>query len=355
MQVLRIVARLNHLGDTFKAVRPVQRQGLHAAVTAPDRNSRNSPNDQEHNHMTVKVRQALRTDLASLFAIRDAVRENRARPGSISAEQVCRELEVTGRGWVVEVDGEVVGFAIGNARSGNVWALFVAPAAEGRGYGRRLHTEMVQWLWSQGLGRLWLTTGAGTRALGFYQQLGWRIVGSTASGEVCLELCRPGVDLERSSDFKAPIRCAVQEDNAAMVRIWLECSRLSHDFVPYEYWLERAPDMERLYLPNAESYVVSVAGELAGFASLMENHLAALFVQPSAQGRGYGRVLLNVVQGIRDTLSLCVYAKNTRAVQFYRNSGFRVVAERPEAQTRQPELVMEWSRRDADPTATISP
>ena len=38
----------------------------------------------------------------------------------------------------------------------------------GRGDVRTLHDEMVGWLWSQGVRKLWLTTEAGTRAEHFY-------------------------------------------------------------------------------------------------------------------------------------------------------------------------------------------
>jgi GNAT superfamily N-acetyltransferase len=78
----------------------------------------------------------------------------------------CLEL---GRGWVVEIQGGIVGFAIANATDGNVWALFVHPDHERRGYGRRLHDVMVSWLWEQGALKLWLTTDPGTRAQGFYE------------------------------------------------------------------------------------------------------------------------------------------------------------------------------------------
>jgi GNAT superfamily N-acetyltransferase len=65
-----------------------------------------------------------------------------------------------------------VAFAIGNATYGNIWALFVDPAHERRGHGRRLHDAMVAWLWSQGLRKLWLTTEPGTRAERFYTEAG---------------------------------------------------------------------------------------------------------------------------------------------------------------------------------------
>jgi GNAT superfamily N-acetyltransferase len=137
------------------------------------------------------LRQARRADIAALQRVRASVRENRLVSRRISDEEVRRHIEVLGRGWVVEVDGEVVAFAIGDATIGNVWALFVDPRHEGRGHGRRLHDTMVEWLWSRGLKHLWLNTEPGTRAERFYRAAGWRQDGATVHGELAFRLDRP--------------------------------------------------------------------------------------------------------------------------------------------------------------------
>lgn len=108
--------------------------------------------------------------------------------GRISTEDLRRELEDTGRGWVVEVDSLIVAFPIGNAISGNIWALFVLPEAQGRGYGSRLHDVMVQWLRDQRAPTLWLTTGQATKACSFYEKRGWKRVGILGNGEARYEL-----------------------------------------------------------------------------------------------------------------------------------------------------------------------
>jgi GNAT superfamily N-acetyltransferase len=140
--------------------------------------------------MTHLIRQATMADAPDIWRIRYAVQENTLTPGRINDIDLRREIEATGRGWVSEEDGEIVAFAIGNARTGNIWALFVAPAHQGRGHGRRLHDTMVEWLWSQGLGTLWLSTGSDTRARAFYEQHGWRDRGAYGELERRYELER---------------------------------------------------------------------------------------------------------------------------------------------------------------------
>jgi GNAT superfamily N-acetyltransferase len=137
------------------------------------------------------LRQARRDDIAAMHRVRLAVRENRLTSDIVSEASYTPAIESEGRGWVVESAGEIVAFAIGNAGTGNIWALFVDPRHERRGYGRLLHDTMVDWLWSQGLDRLWLTTSPGTRAQRFYEMAGWQCAGSTRSGELRYELTRP--------------------------------------------------------------------------------------------------------------------------------------------------------------------
>jgi GNAT superfamily N-acetyltransferase len=133
------------------------------------------------------LRPATFADVPGMQRVRHAVRENRLVSLVISDEDVRKAIEQTGRGWVIELGNEVVAFAIGNALDGNVWALFVDPDHERRGYGRQLHDTMLAWLRSQGLRRVWLTTDPGTRAQGFYESAGWRLAGTTDDGELRYE------------------------------------------------------------------------------------------------------------------------------------------------------------------------
>ena len=128
-----------------------------------------------------------------MHRIRMAVRENRLRTSVVTEEHYVPAIETLGRGWVAEVEGRIVGFAIGNGETGNIWALFVDPEHEGRGHGRALHDVMVEWLFSRGLRHLWLGTDPGTRAERFYRAAGWRHTGNAANGEALYELANPGM------------------------------------------------------------------------------------------------------------------------------------------------------------------
>jgi GNAT superfamily N-acetyltransferase len=136
------------------------------------------------------VRPAVASDIPGIQRIRASVTENRLVSTTISDEDVRIAIEETGRGWVIEENGTVAAFAIGNAITGNIWALFVRPESEGRGYGRQLHDAVIHWLFDAGLDRLWLTTEPATRAQRFYEAAGWQLVATTTQGELRFELSR---------------------------------------------------------------------------------------------------------------------------------------------------------------------
>ena len=137
-----------------------------------------------------------------MHRIRLSVHENPLSSASISESDYWRATEMNGRGWVIESDGEIVAFAIGNSSTGNIWALFVHPSCEGQGHGRRLLATVSEWLWTQGREILWLTTRPNTRAAAFYTRAGWLQRGKSASGELRFERCRETA----SKNPKAPLK-----------------------------------------------------------------------------------------------------------------------------------------------------
>lgn len=135
------------------------------------------------------IREATEDDIPALVAVRGAVREN-ILTSEIPLERIAAGLKVRGKGWVAEHEGRVVGFSMADREESMIWALFLLPEWEGQGLGRVLLERAVEWLWGEGCERIWLTTGPGSRAEGFYAHLGWTPTGVTDKGEVRFELQR---------------------------------------------------------------------------------------------------------------------------------------------------------------------
>jgi GNAT superfamily N-acetyltransferase len=131
--------------------------------------------------------------IAGIFRVRLAVTENvlteeQLRNLGITPEFFEAELGKRYHAWVIEEDGQVVGFSVADVETFMVWALFVIPGFEGRGFGTRLLDRAVDCLWDRGATRIWLKTDPDSRAAGFYRRSGWRESGTLDNGEITFEL-----------------------------------------------------------------------------------------------------------------------------------------------------------------------
>ena len=135
------------------------------------------------------LREAAVEDIQQMHVVRISVKENQlSNPGLISFTDYEDYLINRGKGWVVEVQNTVVGFAIVDLIDKNVWALFVHPNYEGQGYGRRLHDEMMSWYFDQTQDTIWLSTGLHTKAEKFYSKAGWQQIAIEPNGELRFEM-----------------------------------------------------------------------------------------------------------------------------------------------------------------------
>lgn len=134
------------------------------------------------------LRKARVGDVPAMNRLRLQVRENiLSDPSRITEAMTRRAITAEGRGWVWDADGEILGFSIARDADPSIWALFVLPGYEGGGIGSALHDVAVEWLWSRGATRIWLSTDPDTRAHRFYRDRGWRETAVLPSGEVRLE------------------------------------------------------------------------------------------------------------------------------------------------------------------------
>lgn len=139
----------------------------------------------------VQYRTARVEDIDVLMDIRNGVRENALVNTVLTKEDYVQALTTEGRAWVCEADGQVVGFSCGRPGKGDIWALFLRQAYEGRGIGNALMQLVEDWMFTQGLAEIWLVTSPGTRAERLYQRRGWSERGMTAHGEAKYILTPP--------------------------------------------------------------------------------------------------------------------------------------------------------------------
>jgi len=134
-------------------------------------------------------REAKVTDIPQIQVIRNSVEENTLSNPALVTDKDCENYLVDrGKGWVCEIDGKVVAFAIADLIDHNVWALFVQPGFDRKGIGKKLHDDMLDWYFAQTSSTIWLGTAPATRAEKFYRKAGWKEVGMHGKGEIKFEM-----------------------------------------------------------------------------------------------------------------------------------------------------------------------
>ena len=135
-------------------------------------------------------REAEITDIPQMHVVRTSVKENvLSNPDLITEQDYVDYLTKRGKGFVCEIDKIIAGFSIVDLVDKNVWALFVDPAFEGKGIGRKLHHLMLNWYFNQTTETIWLGTEPQTRAASFYRKNGWKENGMHGKNEIKFEMC----------------------------------------------------------------------------------------------------------------------------------------------------------------------
>jgi putative acetyltransferase len=97
-------------------------------------------------------------------------------------------------------------------------------------------------------------------------------------------------------------------------------------------------------MPNANIYIYEETDVIQGFAGLMDNYIAGIFVSEKLQSKGIGEKLLDYIKSKYSQLSLNVYKNNERAVKFYLREGFLISNEQVDKNTGEIELEMRWEK-----------
>ncbi len=128
----------------------------------------------------MRYREIRLSDIPALIDLRTRTDENclsleELLSLGINEDTVREKLSTNYKGWLCEIEDKIVGFAIGDKKTGEMWVIAVLPEYINQGIGTRLLILVEEWLFAQGCERLWLTTDIDTRlrAYSFYLKHGW--------------------------------------------------------------------------------------------------------------------------------------------------------------------------------------
>ena len=114
--------------------------------------------------------------------------------------------------------------------------------------------------------------------------------------------------------------------------IWLDTNIRAHNFISKQYWQNNFSIVKEM-LSQSEIYVYEEKNEIQGFVELSDKYIEGIFVSSKEQSKGIGNLLMCYVKNIKNQLSLSVYQKNIRAVNFYQKEDFNIQSENVDENT----------------------
>ena len=139
------------------------------------------------------------------------------------------------------------------------------------------------------------------------------------------------------------IRPLLPGEMDTLITLWLESTIQGHPFIPVSYWEESEAIVRNVYIPQSRTWGYQEGEKMAGFISILDKRfIGALFVAERFSSKGVGSALIERVKEEFRELSLEVYQKNQRAVNFYHRHGFQIEESAWQDQTQHPTWIMNW-------------
>lgn len=139
------------------------------------------------------------------------------------------------------------------------------------------------------------------------------------------------------------IRKMKKEDVEAVLEIWLDTNKKAHFFISEKYWEDNFEYVKSL-LPNSEIYIAESKNKIIGFIGIENAYIAGIFVLEQMQSNGVGTQLLLQAKKKYSMLTLQVYAKNKKAIEFYKKENFIIDKITLNKDTKEEEYTMTWKK-----------
>ena len=139
------------------------------------------------------------------------------------------------------------------------------------------------------------------------------------------------------------IRLFSLDDLDDVMRIWLDCNLEVHNFIYKDYFISNYSYVKE-QMKQSNIFVYENNGKILGFIGIDNGFIQGIFVSKTSRSKGIGKKLIDYCKEKYSTLSLKVYEKNKRAINFYKNQEFRIHSKSVDIQTQQVEYDMVWEK-----------
>ena len=129
-----------------------------------------------------------------------------------------------------------------------------------------------------------------------------------------------------------------------IMHIWLEENLRAHNFIDKNYFINNF-NMVKSILPDYDIYVFREDDSIKGFIGIDERgYIEGIFVSDEYKGKKIGTALIEKAKENYDKLSLSVFKKNKKALNFYIKCGFEIEKESIDSDTNEVEYLMVYKK-----------
>ena len=139
------------------------------------------------------------------------------------------------------------------------------------------------------------------------------------------------------------IRHYSDSDLESVLSLWEVATRMAHPFMTDEFIAQEKHNVAEIYMPNTDTWVVEIEGNVEGFIALMGNEVGAIFLHPTLHGKGIGKALMDKAQEIHGNLEVEVFKENAIGRNFYSQYGFEFMEEKFHEATGQQVLRLKYT------------
>jgi len=132
-------------------------------------------------------------------------------------------------------------------------------------------------------------------------------------------------------------------DLEAVLSSWEVATRLAHPFMTDDFIAQERSNVAEIYMPDTDTWVAEVEGDVEGFIALMGNEVGAIFLHPKCHGKGVGRALMDKAQELHGDLEVEVFKENSMGRAFYSKYGFEQLEEKLHEPTGQQILRLKFT------------
>ena len=139
------------------------------------------------------------------------------------------------------------------------------------------------------------------------------------------------------------IRLFSLDDLDDIMKIWLNCNLEVHNYIYKDYFISNYSYVKE-QMKQSNIFVYENNGKILGFIGIDNGFIQGIFVSKTSRSKGIGKKLIDYCKKKYDTLTLSVYKKNERAINFYKKQSVQIQSKSVDSRTKEIEYEMIWKK-----------